>query len=247
MKFINWLMSLLKKKETPPSVIVKPVEPIPEIPTQEEVENFPKKQIEDFKFVDSSHYHDYVDPTKYKAPFLSHKCTQGTAIIDPKWPMTKKICKDNKIPLSGYHFFECKQDAIQQVEHYMDSHGDFELAPQVDFETYKTKYSEQTEKDLINNVEKLYVVLCELKKRTGKTPILYLNYAFALRANLPSKFAEFIAWFARYNSFLGPIPAPWTTNTTGMWQFTEEGSFPGFPDGNDVNIYYGKVNALNLK
>ena len=30
------------------------------------------------------------------------------------------------------------------------------------------------------------------------------------------------------------------------WQFTEDGLFPGFKGGNDVNIYYGKNNKLNL-
>jgi len=215
--------------------VPKPVPPIKET-----------REIPDFKFVDSSHHHPYVDPKKYKAPFLSHKCTQGTAMVDSKWATTKKICKDNNIPLSGYMFYECKQNWLQQVEHYMKTHGSFELPAQVDYETYKTKYSEQTEADLMKDKEELYLVLCELEKRTGMTPWLYVNYGAAGRLKFDPKFARFPVWFARYNSFLGPIPAPWTTETTAAWQFTEEGSFPGFPDGNDVNIYFGKVNVLNF-
>ena len=242
------IRSLFKQDEAKasPAIIVPPKEPMPEIPTPEEVKDFPKKEIEDFQFVDSSHYHDYVDPRKYKAPILSHKCTQGTGMIDDKWAKTKVICAENKIKLSGYHFYECKQDWKKQVEHYLKTHGTFELPPQVDYETYKTKSSEQTEADLIKDKEELYLLLCELEKRTGMTPCLYLNYSAAGRMNFDKKFARFPVWLARYNNTLGKIPLPWNDQQVLAWQFTETGIFPGFPPGNDVNIYYGKNNLLKL-
>lgn len=232
-----------KEKETPQVPTTKPIETPVQVPVPPITRT---REIPDFEFVDSSHYHDYVNPKEYKAPFLSHKCTQGTGMIDDKWAKTKAICAENKIKLSGYHFYECRQDPIKQVDAYMKAHGSFEFPPQVDYETYKTKYAEQTEDDLMRDKEDLYILLCELEKRTGMTPWLYVNYGAAGRLKFDSRFGRFPAWFARYNSTLGPIPAPWTKDTTAAWQFTESGKFPGFPGGNDVNIYYGKANVLGL-
>jgi GH25 family lysozyme M1 (1,4-beta-N-acetylmuramidase) len=114
----------------------------------------------------------------------------------------------------------------------------------VDFETADKV---QTEADLYADKEDLYKCLCEIERLTGMTPWLYVNYSAAFRLKFDKRFARFPAWFARYNSTLGPIPLPWTPETTGAWQYTEKGTFAGFKGGNDVNIYYGKVNAMKLK
>lgn len=240
----KWIKRLFKKKD-PVIVVVPPVQPIPEIPTPEEVENFPRRQIADFKFVDSSHHHEDFDPKKYTAKFLSNKCTQGTNFIDKTHAPRKRACLDNGIEYSGYHFYECRRDPIEQAQFYVKNHGEFTSAPCIDFEEYSQ--AGQDEKTLSLNMDNLYVCLLEVKRLTGKIPWLYINYGVAGRLKFSKKFAEFPIWFARYNSYLGPIPSPWTEETTAAWQFTESGSFDGFNGTNDVNIYYGKVNALNLK
>lgn len=243
MAWFKWIKELFKSNPTneiPPSVVIPPARPIPEIPTKEEVNNFP---IEDFKFVDSSHHHKFFDVKKYTAKILSNKCTQGTGFVDDTHAIRKKLCAENGIGYSGYHFYECKKDPIAQAQFYVKTHGTFNLAPQVDFETSE---GVQTEKDLFNDKEDLYKCLKEVQRLTGKTPWLYMNLEAARRLKFDKKFDEFIAWFARYNSEMGEIPYPWTKETTGAWQFTEKGLFPGFQGGNDVNIYYGKVNAAEL-
>lgn len=213
-----------------------------------------KKQIKDFHFVDSSHHHPDFDPKKYLesieflgvSPILSNKCTQGISMVDPSFQTRKELCKKHGIKYSGYHFYECKKDPIKQADHYIKNHGTFELPPQVDYEIFKTKFSEQTENDLLSKKEDLYVMLCYLEKTTGMTPWIYLNYGAAGRLKFDSRFGRFPVWLARYNPILGSIPAPWTKETLGAWQFTESGKFPGFKDGNDVNLYYGSSNVLNL-
>lgn len=248
MKFWNWLKNLFKKDVPAKPVVKNPIDeaieagPKPIDPIGE-VNPGVKKQIADFHFVDSSHHHSAFEPEKYKAPILSNKCTQGTSFVDSTHAKRKVLCAQYGIKYTGYHFYECNKDPIKQVEHYMKNHGPFIHPPQVDYETT----TGQTESDLIKDKEDLYIMLCELEKRTGMTPILYVNYGAAGRMKFDKKFGRFPAWFARYNTTLGPIPAPWTEMTTFAWQFTESGKFPGFPGGNDVNVYFGKANVLNLE
>jgi lysozyme len=245
-KFLKWFISLFKNNNNGSVNKMEPASPIPEIPTKEEVNNFPpKKEISDFKFVDSSHHHPDFDPTKYKAPYLSNKCTEGLTFVDKTHAPRKILCAKNKIPYSGYHFFRCGDDPIKQAEFYVRTHGAFELCPQVDFETEDGVQDEKALVACIKN-DKLYNHLLEVERLTGKTPILYVNYAFAKNNRFPDKFKRFFAWFARYNSELGPIPLPWDKESTGMWQFTDKGLFDGFIGGNDVSVYFGKANPLNL-
>lgn len=225
-------------KPTPKPIPVEPAPaPIP-TPTKPGV-------IADFKFVDSSHHHPEFDPKKYTAPFLSNKCTQGTTFVDRTHAPRKKLCAENNIKYSGYHFYECRRDPIEQANFYIKTHGEFTCPPQVDFET-EERYLKQDETSLFLAKEDLYTCLLHLEAVTGKTPWLYVNYGAAGRLKFDKKFGRFLVWFARYNTTLGPIPAPWTAETTAAWQYTESEKFPGFQGGNDVNIYYGKVNALGL-
>lgn len=248
MKFWKWLKrtwySLTRESvvETPPVIEVEP-----ELPKQIELPQEDAGEIADFKFVDSSHHHPDFDVKAYTAPLLSNKCTQGNSFKDRTHTERKRLCQENDIAYSGYHFYECKIDPIEQARFYVSTHGSFTHAPQVDFETYKTKTSEQTEADLFADKEDLLLCLNEIEKLTGFIPWLYVNYGAAGRLKFDKRFAKYPVWFARYNSFLGDIPLPWTTENVAAWQYTEKGVFAGFKGGNDVNIYYGKVNALNLK
>ena len=203
-----------------------------------------KRSIPDFKFVDSSHHHPDFDPEKYPAPFLSNKCTQGITFVDKTHSGRKKLCAEKGIKYSGYHFYECRRDPIEQAKFYLKNHGEFTCPPQVDFETSESIKQDDTALFLAK--EDLYTCLLHLETITGKTPWLYLNYGAAGRLKFDKKFARFPVWFARYNTVLGVIPAPWTVETVAAWQYTESGEFSGFKGGNDVSIYFGKVNALGL-
>lgn len=249
MKFLKRLWYNLWHPKTPaitPTTpeIEEPKQPEVSIPKPVETPSESHGEIANFEFVDSSHHHPYFDPKAYNARILSNKCTQGGSFIDKTHSTRKKLCKENGIGYSGYHFYVCRIDPIVQAQFYVRQHGEFTLPPQIDFETADKV---QTEADLYADKEDLYKCLLEVERLTGMTPWLYVNYGAAGRLKFAPKFGRFIAWFARYNSFLGPIPAPWTAETTGAWQYTEKGKFPGFAGGNDVNIYYGKVNAMNLK
>lgn len=238
--FINLFKKIFEnpEKETAP--------PLEDVPIKIDViKEIRPRAISDFKFVDSSHHHPDFDVKKYTAPFLSNKCTQGTTFVDRTHAPRKKICAENNIKYSGYHFYETRRDPIEQANFYIKNHGEFTCPPQIDFET-EERYLKQDETALFLAKEDLYTCLLHLERVTKKTPWLYVNYSAAGRLKFDKKFARFFVWFARYNTTLGPIPAPWTVEKVGAWQYTESENFPGFVGGNDVNVYYGKVNALGL-
>lgn len=229
MFLIRWFLSLFKKPQ-------KPVKPVEVRPVQIEV-------VGDFKFVDSSHHHDYFDVSSYPSLFFVNKCTEGLYFIDDKHSVRQWACRMKGIVYSGYHFYKWSESPLEQANHYCGTHGYFSGPPIADYETTKG----QDESDLIRGKENFLIFLNEVEKITGKTPWVYLNYSAAFRIKFDERFGRFPAWFARYNSFLGPIPAPWTEETTAAWQFTESGEFGGLKGGNDVNVYYARSKALNIK
>lgn len=242
---INKIKSIFKKGGESSPVVVRPVEPIPEIPTQEEVESFPaRKEIEDFKFVDSSHHHPDFDVAKYPSKLLINKATQGTVMVDKTFAKRRDICKKAGIAYTGYHFFECGANWRTQLNHYLEEMKGCDGNPILDFETWENR---QDMNDLKDNIENAYQWMVEAEKATGKTCILYAGYHVLKALNLPEKFKRFPAWIPRYSSSLGEIPAPYDQKSIMAWQFTESGQFHGFKGSNDVNIYYGKNNHLNLE
>lgn len=253
---LNFFKKLLKNNnkgsvnKTEPEVIVTP-EPEQQLPLPIDIPSESVGEIADFKFVDSSHHHPSFDVIAYKEQFpagrayLNNKCTQGTTFIDKTHAPRKKLCEANGVEYEGYHFYECRRDPIEQARFYVKTHGDFTTPPQVDYETSDT--IGQTEPLLIKNKENLWKFIEEVKRLTGMWCILYVNYSASKQIKFDPKFKVCPPWFARYNSFLGAIPAPWDLDDVFAWQYTDSEKFPGFVGGNDVNIYYGKNNKLNLK
>lgn len=241
----NWWKELIapKKEVIKDPVVIQP--PTTEIPAPEETEVDPiKKEIPDFFFADISHWEPDFDPKKYPAPILINKCTDGLTFIDKTHFKRQKMCKENNIIYMGYHFYQCGKDPILQAQHYLKNHGPFLLNPILDFE----EDGDQKLNHLIKESENAYIFMCEVERLTGKTPILYSSIGILKALKLPAKWSRFIIWPARYkNPKLGDIPAPWTMEKNVFaWQFSEDEYMEGIGEC-DVNIYYGKVNLLNLK
>jgi GH25 family lysozyme M1 (1,4-beta-N-acetylmuramidase) len=60
----------------------------------------------------------------------------------------------------------------------------------------------------------------------------------------PARFARYPVIFARYNSFMGSVPAPWTK--ASAWQYSDSGKPAGVAAGHavDCNVFYGTVDQL---
>lgn len=245
----NWIKKLFgfgKKAEAKP-VEKNPIDeaieaqkpaPLPSGPIGE------KRAIPDFKFVDSSHHHKQFDVKAYAkgCKLFINKATQGNSFVDSTHVARKKLCKENGITYLGYHFYECTKDWKSQWDHYSKVHGEFIGPAILDYELS----GGNTMSQLRDKIEESYLWLCEAEKVTGKTPIVYIGYSLAKELKLPAKFKRFPLWVPRYANALGTIPSPWSEENMFAWQFTESGAFPGMGPSNDVNVYYGKANVLNL-
>lgn len=246
MKLWKWIKNLFKKSPvaTQPEVeqpVETPSDPKPVEPPQES-----HGEIADFKFVDSSHHHPDFDAVAYAkvSKLLINKTSQGLGMVDSTHAKRQKLCKENGIIYGGYHFYECKKSWKDQLNHYIKTHGEFVIGPIIDFETWSGR---QEMSDLKKEIENFYSMLIEAERITGKTAIIYAGYHVLVALKLPEKFSRFIFWVPRYASNIGKLPAPCTIQNLMAWQFTESGKFAGFKGENDVNLYYGKVNLLNLK
>lgn len=248
MKIWKWLKNLFRRHSDDTQTTLPDTLPeLPEgevIPLPVEVPSENNGEIADFKFVDSSHHHPDFDVKKYDSKLLINKTSQGLSMIDSTHAKRQKLCKDNGIIYGGYHFYECNRSWKDQLNHYIKTHGEFVIGPIIDFETWS---GNQEMSDLKKEIENLYSMLIEAEKITGKKAIIYAGYHVLVALQLPSKFSRFIFWVPRYASSIGKLPTPCTVENLMAWQFTESGKFPGFKGGNDVNLYYGKVNLLNLK
>jgi lysozyme len=246
--FINlWRKLTGGSKPAPKPPVVEAPKPVEETPAPKPVEQPPVKhgEIANFEFVDSSHHHPDFDPVAYarESRLFLNKTSQGLSMVDRTHSVRQKLCKENGIVYGGYHFFECKRSWKDQLNHYIKAHGEFLIGPIIDFETWD---GHQDMEDLRKEIENLYQVLLEAERITGKRAIIYAGYHVLVALKLPEKFSRFIFWVPRYAGAIGKLPAPCTEENLMGWQFTESGKFPGLKGGNDVNIYYGKVNLLEL-
>jgi GH25 family lysozyme M1 (1,4-beta-N-acetylmuramidase) len=239
MKWIKLIFrALFGNNPTPSPVEIPPVK-LPETFPLEDIE-----PIKDFRFVDSSHHHPEFDVKKYPSKLLINKTSQGTTMVDRTHKERQKLCKENGIIYGGYHFYETKKHWKDQLNHYLKAHGEFAMNPILDFETWE---GNQDMSDLRANIENAYQWMIEAEQVTGKRCILYAGYHVLVGLSLPLKFERFIFWVPRYANAIGKLPPPCTEKNLMAWQYTESGAFGGFKGGNDVNLYFGKVNLLGLK
>lgn len=249
-----WIANLFKNKKQDPVIIE--TTPKTETPVKVEVPTVKigtdisdKLKNWDGTFADISHWEKDFNAKVYDKPILINKCTDGTSYVDDTHATRKFSCKNNGIKYVGYHFYQVGKDPLKQAEHYVASHGDFELPPILDVETDK----DQTEALVKADIENVYKCLLYIEHLTGKTPILYSYKGMLDGFKLDPKFKKFPLWIARYNQSLGPIPSPWTQEDVVAWQYTDGDyvhfqypeSFKSIGDC-DGNIYYKENDKLKL-
>lgn len=215
------------------------------------VKSIPYEIESDVFFADISHHEEDFNGKTYNAKILINKCSDGTSFVDKTHAPRKKECGENGIKYVGYHFYQCYKDPIKQAEHYVKTHGAFELNPIIDYE----KDRDQDETDLIKEVDNLYKCLIEVKRLTGKTPILYSYLGLFDQLQLDDRFKEFYLWLARYNSKMERIPSPFSPEKLIAYQYSDGGetyrhkiypnSFTGIGEC-DSNIYNCKLDLFGI-
>lgn len=91
--------------------------------------------------------------------------------------------------------------------------------------------------------------LREVKRLTGRTPIIYMNGTFIKRLVEPNvaDFSSYPLWLAKWGPKLGTDPgslAPWPSTWT-FWQFTADGKLSGVPGKSvDLNVFNGNASEF---
>lgn len=193
--------------------------------------------------VDVSHWQGSIDWTKVSSSgksFAFMKASQGTSRVDPNFIVNAIGAKAAGLLIGPYHFLDAvtPSAARQEAQHFyttLSSAGvEFDLPPVLDYEHNPGQLSKQR----INEIAKNF--LDEMKRLTGRTPIIYTGNSFAQQFD--AELGSYPLWVARY-SHQAPYDVPgW--NTWSFWQYSDSGSVLGITGKVDLNEFSGTVKEL---
>lgn len=145
-----------------------------------------------------------------------------------------------------YHFFRTTSDPAEQIAHFAaitDAIGKAELPPALDVEWQRPHPEELGGLTPADFAARVVVAVRELARLSGRRPVLYTAPGFwpLLGAARPDLSALVDFWEADYGPSAPPLPGlpAWRA-----WQFTAQGTVPGYPGLADCNRFAGTVAAL---
>lgn len=258
LNFLKSILSFLFPPKKPEPVKVEPAPevkpeplPVPEVKAEPvpvpEVKPEPVPEKPFLNFPDISRY-EPCDFKLFEVNDMITKATEGTTIVDPTLLTNMKGCKEKGVRLGVYHFFRVNKDPVEQAKFFIKTVGLENLKalyyePIVDFET-STVGTKQTEADMRKAIPQLQIFMDYIEKETGRAPIFYSYESLIRYLELPSSFARYKLWIARY----GKEPTsylPW--KQYWVWQYSD-GSInnPKYPDSFkgigrcDANVFWDK-------
>lgn len=232
----NWIKNLFKKPSLPAvePIIVPPSLPLPEIPTQEDLDNFGIRPGS--HGIDISHHNENVDFSKVVQGFIFLKATDGDTYTDPVFTKRWKEIKGRA--RGAYHFYRISDDPKLQAEHFCKTvspldHADLPMVLDIEM-VEKNKYKPQSEAEIKAKVPDLKIFLEQVERFSGRIPIIYINSSLAGYLKLDESFAKYPLWLANYNPGKPSCPKPWVEWT--FWQFSESEKVEGIGSA-DVNWF----------
>jgi lysozyme len=183
--------------------------------------------------IDVSHHQGEMDwyklfvETGYDSliKFVYCKATEGNTHLDRQWERNRRILSELGIQNGAYHFFNPKDDALLQAQHFLNTwkKRDIDLPPVLDVETEGIN-----DEDLILKIQ---VWLNEVENKTGMQPIIYTSLNF-YKTKFHEYFKNYKFWIASYSS------KPNCINDERIihWQFSETGKIPGTKEKVDLNV-----------
>jgi GH25 family lysozyme M1 (1,4-beta-N-acetylmuramidase) len=204
--------------------------------------NHPNNKAIDFKKVKE----------KYGVTFVIIKSSdggdKGNALAKKWFPIDRKAAKAQGLVVGGYHYAlpgnlakdrtkDAKLQAARAVRQANGAKvGDLPLT--LDMEELPCGW---THAQLAQWTD---VFLKEVKRLTGRTPMIYMNGTFIKRivgANV-ADFSEYPLWLAKWGPGLGTDPGDasiWPGKWI-IWQFTADGKVSAVPSKNtDLNVFNG--------
>lgn len=189
--------------------------------------------------VDLSHWDEvdsFEDAKDDGVVGIIHKATESNNYFDPTYNQRKKDALAAGLLWGAYHFLR-PGNIKDQAQYFVR-----EVGKNLDL------YAADHEDEGVS-LDDLKTFLSEVKRLTGKSPIIYSGHVLKeqLGDRRDSELSQYRLWLAQYTSRTPSWPKP-TFPQWWLWQYTEHGECDGIPgdsEGNlDLNKYAGTKQQL---
>ncbi len=201
--------------------------------------------------VDVSHWDGDIDWAEAKdagLAFASIKLSQGCNIIDSMAAHNVAGCRAVGLPIIPYHYYYPGQTAESQWDKFHDAievcgGWDGMLCAALDVEgDASNKLRGVTPGSYIGGA--LGWLRC-LEKEIGQHGWVYTYPSFASTHHVGITLGAYPLWAASYS---GKKPAPFSGwGGWSIWQYTDQGEWPGIGTGVDLNYFDGTLEELMLR
>lgn len=200
--------------------------------------------------IDISNHNWALPPTSVPGSFVIMRASEGRGLLDERFAAyDAQVRPSNRLP-GAYHFAWVSDGASDRNEPE-DEAANFAAAIQDHLRPgFLVVLDWEPKHDALNTD---WAVECglEIRRRTGRTPILYANHS-TLHAGRWARWRREIGtayWLAggtpQYDMHTeGYAPGPRPANPSGfgepsLWQYTEMGFLPGWNLRLDLNVFNG--------
>ena len=169
----------------------------------------------------------------YPVSFVYIKCTEGMTVRNPYYAKDLRAARRHGYPVGAYHFFStrpARKQAAYFLRHANLKRGD--LPPMLDMELNDRKIAAMGGRDVL--FREMLTWLDIVGRRTGTTPILYVNQNFVNRhlPFAPEALKAYPVWVARYGEYKPYVHLLY-------WQLSPDGTVRGIRGGVDIDVFNG--------
>lgn len=178
--------------------------------------------------------HPTAEGQTFPISFVYIKATQSTTIVNRYFRQDYVQAKKQKIHVGAYHFFSLSTTPQAQADYFLKhatiAKNDF--PPVLDVEPSESQIASiGGDKELMRRIR---IWLETVTRRTGKTPILYVNQNFIFNhmndaADIKKKYN---VWIARYGAYKPDVKLAY-------WQLSSTGRVQGITGDVDINVFNG--------
>jgi lysozyme len=194
--------------------------------------------IDIYSGIDVSHWNGNIrwgNVNKSDVEFVWAKISQGTGYADPNAERNIRDCRENGIPIGGYHFpsphiggsDDPKKEVQSFLKHYGGSIPEGDMIPVLDLEA-------GVKGDPAHNRQWALKWLKELEDETGLRAIIYTAkwYVYSYLKNDVGGLADYPLWVADYTKLYKDGGRNEPDSTCGwkeydVWQWTSKGKIRG--------------------
>ena len=177
---------------------------------------------------------DWDGAAKIGAKFVYAKATEGTGFINPQFAQQYNGSYAAGLVRGAYHFARPDVSSGADQANYFLAHGggwshDGRTLPgaiDAEYNPYGETCYGKSPGDMVAWIHDFSDTY---RAQTGRYPTIYTSTSWWKRCTGNNGgFGANALWIARYNSFIGELPAGWGVHA--IWQFADAGSLPGDQD-----------------